>query len=238
MTEIFSQEAFYSSLHQGSLLTDEQYEIYIIDAKRCANQSSNKSAINYMRTRTLIIMHIMMLQLLKQHSSQYLNGSLINATHNSNKMKHSMRNIRWLSKTRCYRQPYSNCCLCGEAFIETSPPKLDRINNSICHTQYNCKPACTSGNTLHKQNNDLITKLHIRLVMYSEGNNLPTTVATISEHQLCRRLNISGVTHINLNIYNIESKKVINYKTPNIITHMFGFNFNSIYPLLFSSIST
>ena len=38
MNEPFTYDAFYSSLHQANLLTDDQYAQYFIDAKRYANR--------------------------------------------------------------------------------------------------------------------------------------------------------------------------------------------------------
>jgi hypothetical protein len=44
------------------------------------------------------------------------------------------------------------------------------------------------------------------------------------------RINISGETKINKFKFDMENNKVISYDTENIMTHVQGIDFNSLYP--------
>lgn len=140
------------------------------------------------------------------------------------------------------------CYLCGEHFTESNKPTLDRINNDKGHELDNCKLACAVCNRLHNRNDEKITRLLIQLNKFWKINHLPTTLTNKTEYKLLResifgglsivfhRVNISGLTHINLNRYDSATNKIINFDTGHIITHIIGSDFNSLYPSSYSSI--
>ena len=49
------------------------------------------------------------------------------------------------------------------------------------------------------------------------------------------RVNIKGETKINKFKYDEENKTVVSYNTDNIMTHVLGVDFNSLYPSSYSS---
>ena len=92
-----------------------------------------------------------------------------------------------------------------------------------------------------------VTRLRIQLKKFCKLNHLPTTISDEREYNRLRngitgglsnvmhRRNIRGETHINRLHYDIETNKVISRDTPNIVTHVIGDDFNSLYPSSFSS---
>lgn len=146
--------------------------------------------------------------------------------------------------------------LCMEAIL-TSPNKcfgisnrlqLVVINNSIVDSLSNYKFAWASYITLRKSDDSRISRLRIQLAKYCKTNYLTTTVTAWSNYQLCSRaifgrlsivlhcMNIAGVTYTNLNKYDVESKKIVNFDTPKM-THVFNVDFKSLYPSEFWSTS-
>ena len=142
----------------------------------------------------------------------------------------------------------NSCChLCGEHFTNTNKPTLDRINNDIGHELENCKLACAECNKLRKRDDPKITRLRTQLKKFCKLHHLPTLINDEQEYYSLRnnitgglsnvqhRYNIKGETHINKFRYDAVNNKVISYDTQNIMTHVVGVDFNSLYPSSFSS---
>ena len=162
-------------------------------------------------------------------------------------------NPRNLEKCICdddyerFLQKYQNskCHLCGEHFTNTNKPTLDRINNDLGHEFDNCELSCPECNKLRKKDDAKVTRLRIQLKKFCKIQNLPTLINDEEEYYSLRngitgglsnvmhRVNIKDETHINK--FRYEENKVISYDTPNIMTHVVGVDFNSLYPSSFSS---
>ena len=147
---------------------------------------------------------------------------------------------------KLYNNPSTGKChLCGEHFTNHNKPTLDRIDNDIGHELSNCVLACASCNQLRNRSDDKVTRLRIQLNKYCRLHKLPTTISNEKEYydlregitgglsMVMHRKNIRGVTHINK--FKYENQKVISYDTPNIVSHVVGVDFNSLYPSSFSS---
>ena len=134
-----------------------------------------------------------------------------------------------------------HCYLCGEVFTARNPPTFDRINNEHGHSLSSCKIACASCKTIRKPNYNHITCLRIPLAKYCKEYHLSTTVSTRNEYQfwlyaiivelsfVLQRVNIADETCVNCDKYYFETKKLINYDTPHVIT-------NSLNPSSFLSL--
>jgi len=142
----------------------------------------------------------------------------------------------------------NGCCYdCGCKFDHLHyKPTLDRQDISLGHSLDNCKPCCEYCNTYiaNHDKNEQILWLQIR--KYADFKGLPFTLDVANKDLYTRlregitgglsnvlhRANIKGETHINK--FRVESGKVIDYDTENIMTHAVGFDFNSLYPSVFS----
>ncbi len=163
-------------------------------------------------------------------------------------------NLRDLNKCVSYEDyewikslltPDSKCHLCGEHFDYENKPTLDRIDNNIGHEPSNLKLACSICNRLRQRNDDKITRLRIQLKKYCILNNLPMTITDKDEYEELRnaitgglsnvmhRKNIKNETHINKIIY--KNGKVYSKDNENVMTHVVGVDFNSLYPSASSS---
>ena len=96
--------------------------------------------------------------------------------------RHKELNSRLRNITRCVRPDDYNaflamyahqdhCSLCREAFTESNPPTLDRIDNELGHEITNVKLACTTCNVLRRGDDDKITRLQIQLAKYCKSPN-------------------------------------------------------------------
>ena len=136
------------------------------------------------------------------------------------------------------------CHLCGEHFTYSNKPTLD---NGIGHELTNCKLACEVCNKMRSKHDDKVTRLRIQLKKFCKLNHFPTTITNEAEYHRLRvgitgglsnvmhRVNIRGETHINRLHYDESLNQVISRDTPNIVSHVIGIDFNSLYPSSFSS---
>ena len=141
----------------------------------------------------------------------------------------------------------SKCHLCGEHFTWDNKPTLDRIDNNKGHEISNCKLACSVCNCLRSDNDEKVTRLRIQLKKYCLLNGLPMTISNEDEYYDLRnaitgglaitmhRYNIKGETKINHFHYDSDTAKVHSIDSDNVVTHVFGIDFNSLYPSAFSS---
>ena len=150
-----------------------------------------------------------------------------------------------------YKNEFENstCAICNTRFHQAGRfrPTLDRINNKEPHTKDNCQPCCWRCNTYKANNDEKITKLNIQLENFSNYYNLPTNIAKQHEetYHLLRDSITGGLSNV-LHRKNIKGETKINkffwdkncYKdrdTENIVTHVCGVDFNSLYPSCYSS---
>jgi len=143
------------------------------------------------------------------------------------------------------------CYICQTRFHQKGrfKPTLDRIDNSLPHTLENCQPCCWRCNTYKSNRDGNITWLNIQLDNFSHKFNLPTNISRQHEktYHLLRdsitgglsnvfhRENIKGETKINKFFWNREKKCYEDRDTENIVTHVCGIDFNSLYPSCYSS---
>lgn len=141
------------------------------------------------------------------------------------------------------------CYLCNEKFTNTNLPTFDRINNNHSHTIDNIKFACKYCNSVRADSDENIAKLKIQLRKYCLKYDLPMTLCKNDEEaykvirngitgglsNVMHRVNIKGSTKINKFKYDIDNKTVVSYNTDNIMTHVLGIDFNSLYPSSYSS---
>ncbi len=145
------------------------------------------------------------------------------------------------------------CYLCGCYFTKTKKPTLDRIDNSKCHSLDNVKWCCKECNVYRKNKDEKITELLIKLHAFCIEKGLPMTIERGPRNDnrvyhilrngiygglstVHNRLNLKGKTHINKLIYDPETKTVKCIETENIMTHICGIDFNSLYPSSFASV--
>jgi hypothetical protein len=146
------------------------------------------------------------------------------------------------------------CAMCKEKFSFVLPPTLDRIDNSLGHTNGNVKACCCLCNTSPSDRDFDEAKLDVQLRKFAVKNHLPTTIgagdvsyskAEKTYHLLrngitgglsnvMHRVNIAGETKINHFI--TKSGKVYSKDTDNVMTHVMGLDFNSLYPFAMGSI--
>ncbi|WP_289705092.1 hypothetical protein, partial [Bacteroides acidifaciens] len=140
------------------------------------------------------------------------------------------------------------CHLCGEHFTHTNKPTLDRIDNNKGHQIDNCLLACAECNRLRQRDDDKITRTKIQLKKFCKLHHLPTLITDEKEYYNLRenitgglsnvlhRVNIRGQTLINKLKYDAVNDRIISYDTSNIVSHVAGIDFNSLYPSSFSSV--
>ena len=181
-------------------------------------------------------------------NNYYNQDSKFNLTHPHNKQLRNLDKCVNKDDYKEFLKMYDNSCchLCGEHFTPTNRPTLDRIDNDIGHELSNCKLACAECNKLRKRDDPKITSLRINLKKYCKINHLPTLINDEEEYYSLRnnitgglsnvmhRYNIKGETHINKFRFELN-KGIISYDTPNVMTHIVGVDFNSLYPSSFSS---
>jgi hypothetical protein len=136
--------------------------------------------------------------------------------------------------------------MCSEKFSFILPPTLDRINNKLGHSKANVKACCCLCNTSRGKRDFHNVKLGVQLRKFALKNNLPQTIDNEAVYHLLRngitggfsnvmhRVNIAGETKVNH--FSIEDDHVISKDTENIMTHVMGVDFNSLYPFSMGSI--
>jgi hypothetical protein len=156
----------------------------------------------------------------------------------------------WLYDVKQQRR----CALCHEMFTSDNQPTIDRIDSNQSHTQENIQFTCYQCNAYKSNKDDKIMKLHIQLEKYARKHNLPMTLTSRDEYayQIIRRgitggmsyvmhrKNIRGVTRISYFRYFRWAKKqeIHSITTDNVMTHVIGLDFNSLYPSSFASLDT
>jgi hypothetical protein len=92
--------------------------------------------------------------------------------------------------------------------------------------------------------------MEVEKLKFCKEHGFLTTITDIQVIELIRkgvtggyicvshRYNITGKTHINRLIHEIDNHRIISRDTENIITHVCGVDFNSLYPSPYSSIKT
>jgi hypothetical protein len=151
-----------------------------------------------------------------------------------------INNMIALQNNRCY--------ICRELLnFRTCPPTLDRINNNLPHTLENVRIACINCNRLHANRDIKEVQLLVRLSNYAKKNKLSMTLNDKKAVKLIlsgiagglsnvmHRLNIAGETKINKFRYDEENNSIYSEDTNNIMTHVTGVDFNSLYPSSYSS---
>ena len=147
-----------------------------------------------------------------------------------------------------YNNPETGkCYLCGEHFTYDNKPTLDRIDNNIGHEFSNCRLACELCNKLRSNNDDKITRLRIQIKKYCKLHHLPMTISNEKEYYRLRngitgglsnvmhRVNIRGKSTIHRFEFDKQNNTGYDSDTGNVISHVIGIDFNSLYPSSFSS---
>jgi hypothetical protein len=144
------------------------------------------------------------------------------------------------------RKQENKCALCSRRFTEWNAPTLDRKNNDKGHSIDNIQLACLSCNRLKSNHDEAVTKVRIKLKNYAHHYKLPMTITneeTIRHLEnakfgglsnVMHRKNIAGETHINH--FGYANNKVISFDQKDVMTHVIGVDFNSLYPSVGASI--
>jgi hypothetical protein len=147
-----------------------------------------------------------------------------------------------------YNEQNKRCYICNARFtVSLNQPTLDRLDNSKGHTADNVKWCCEACNKYKSDRDEKISRLHIQLRNYALINNLPMTLSYQDEYAyhvlragitgglsfVMHRMNLKGVTKINH--FELEDGTVYSVNSDNIMTHVLGVDFNSLYPSAFSS---
>ncbi|KAA6390084.1 MAG: hypothetical protein EZS28_014390 [Streblomastix strix] len=149
----------------------------------------------------------------------------------------------------------SSCWLCKAKFTILNQLTLDRIDNSLGHSKDNVRFACQYCNVARSNRDAKITRLKIQLKRYYLAKGLPMPITSEDTYHVLRngitgglanvihRYNIKDETNINkmklentLQSANVMSTQVISYDLDNIMTHITGVDFNSLYPAVFSGL--
>jgi hypothetical protein len=93
-------------------------------------------------------------------------------------------------------------------------------------------------------------QVEVQKLKFCKKPGLPTTITDTRVIELIRkgvtggnsfdshRYNIAGETHINKLIYDMDNHRIISKETENIMTHVCGVDFISVYPSAYGSIKT
>jgi hypothetical protein len=143
----------------------------------------------------------------------------------------------------------NGCYICHVKFDETlNQPTLDRIDNNTSHSKDNVKACCCRCNVYRNQHDADVAKFKIQIHKYAQLKGLPMTLSRDDEKvywdlMRCKtcglsvvhnRRNLAGIDTIN-RLKIDESGKISRLTTDNVITHVIGVDFNSLYPTAFSS---
>jgi hypothetical protein len=142
----------------------------------------------------------------------------------------------------------SKCHMCQARFSWNNKPTLDRLDNNIGHTKENVLPCCNYCNTCKSNRDEETARLFIQLRKYALLNNLPMTLGEGDEdlYHMTRNGITGGLSNVH-NRFNIKGKSTIKnlkfednkvkiIETFNVITHVLGIDFNSLYPSMFAGI--
>ncbi|KAA6359036.1 MAG: hypothetical protein EZS28_045437, partial [Streblomastix strix] len=136
---------------------------------------------------------------------------------------------------------YGNqCWFCEVRFTDKNPPTLDRIDNSLGHSKNNVQLACSWCNVKRGNRDPFITKGLIQLKRYYLAKGLPMPLTDEETYHKLRpnitgglansfhRYNVKNETHINK--LKLEGQYVVSYDLDYVMTHVTGYDFNSLYP--------
>ncbi|KAA6372242.1 MAG: hypothetical protein EZS28_032232 [Streblomastix strix] len=138
------------------------------------------------------------------------------------------------------------CWFCEVRFTNKNPPTLDRIDNSLGHSKNNVQLACQWCNVKRGNRDPFITKGLIQLKRYYLSKGLPMPLTDEDTYHKLRpnitgglanafhRYNVKDETHINK--IKFEGQYVVSYDLDHIMTHVCGYDFNSLYPSVMSGI--
>ncbi|KAA6369600.1 MAG: hypothetical protein EZS28_034873 [Streblomastix strix] len=138
------------------------------------------------------------------------------------------------------------CWFCEVRFTNKNPPTLDRIDSSLGHSKNNMQLACSWCNVKRGNRDPYITKGLIQLKRYYLAKGLPMPLTDEESYHKLRpnitgglanafhRYNVKDETHINK--LKFEGQYVVSYDLDYIMTHICGYDFNSLYPSIMSGI--
>jgi hypothetical protein len=142
------------------------------------------------------------------------------------------------------------CYMCKVHFTEKNKPTLDRIDNKKGHSLDNVEACCLYCNRVKSDKDKGIVQFKIQLRKYCVKNNLPMTLSDEVTYHILRdgitgglsnvghRFNVTGETKINkfeIVKYDDGSYHAFSVDTKNIMTHICGCDFSSLYPSVYSS---
>ncbi|KAA6380309.1 MAG: hypothetical protein EZS28_024163 [Streblomastix strix] len=138
------------------------------------------------------------------------------------------------------------CWFCEVRFTNKNPPTLDRIDNSLGYSKNNVQLACQWCNVKRGNRDPFITKGLIQLKRYYLAKGLPMPLTDEDTYHKLRpnitgglanafhRYNVKDETHINK--LKFEGQYVVSYDLDHIMTHVCGYDFNSLQPSVMSGI--
>jgi hypothetical protein len=141
------------------------------------------------------------------------------------------------------------CCFCSKPFSWLNKPTLDRINNDLPHTLSNVRACCLFCNRAKSNNDEMMFKFQVQIRRYADTNCLPKSIpcAYQDTYKILREGNTGGlsiaqhrynkhnVTRINKMYYSVKHDRIKSIDTKNVMTHVIGFDFSSLYPSVVSS---
>jgi hypothetical protein len=142
----------------------------------------------------------------------------------------------------------NKCFICDEDFHLQKEPTFDRIDNHLSHSLNNIVLTCNECNRRRSNRSLEEVQLEVQLLKYAKANQLPLTlidervVALVQRgitgglSNVYHRYNVSGTTKINKLHFDAEREKIVSKNTDNIMTHVTGVDFNSLYPSSYSSL--
>ncbi|KAA6368573.1 MAG: hypothetical protein EZS28_035899, partial [Streblomastix strix] len=138
------------------------------------------------------------------------------------------------------------CWFCEVRFTNKNPPTLDRIDYNLGHSKSNVQLACSWCNVKRRNRDPFITKGLIQLKRYYLAKGLPMPLTDEKTYQKLspnitgglanafHRYNVKDETDINK--IKFECQYVVSYDLDYIMTHVCGYDFNSLYPSVMSGI--
>ncbi|KAA6393583.1 MAG: hypothetical protein EZS28_010889 [Streblomastix strix] len=138
------------------------------------------------------------------------------------------------------------CWFCEVRFTIKNPSTLDRIDNSLGNSKNNVQLACSRCNDKRRIRDPNITKGLIQLKRYFFAKGLPMPLTDEETYHKLRpnitgglanafhRYNVKDETHINK--LKLEGQYIVSYDLDYVMTHVTGYDFNSLYPSVMSGI--
>jgi hypothetical protein len=135
-------------------------------------------------------------------------------------------------------------------FWTFNPPAFDRIDWKLPHTLSNIVCTCEECNKRRSDRSLEEVQLEVQLLTYAKQHNFPTTITEEKVINLVRegvtgglsfvahRYNFACQTPINRIYFYEVLNKAVSKDTTNIMTHVCGVDFNSLYPSAYSSIKS